>query len=202
MTRLNPWALYACLTSLQLRALLSAADDRDSSTDAIEKATCSLHIAHIGGTRGESAARAPAPIKKSRLRERLLSFLQKTGFHNKKRREKLLTLGSCTSTSLPKRRKKRPPVFSHRSSVRNKPARPDSSKRDQILLKEGSLVAGAQLLVPHTQRCSRLSEEGRNAPETGARRRAERTRAGPEQAATSAACIQGRALSCAFTHPR
>lgn len=195
-------ALYACLTSLQLRALLSAADDRDSSTDAIQKATCSLHIAHIGGTRGESAARAPSAIKKSRLREASL-FLQRAGFHNKKRREKLLTLGSGTSTSLQKGGgEKKKKIFFHLSSVRNKPVRPDSSQRHQILFKEGSLVAGAQQLVPHTQRCSRLGEEGRNAPERDAQRRAERTRAGPEQAATSAACIQGRALSCAFTHPR
>lgn len=59
-------------------------------------------------------------------------------FTNKKRREKLLTLDSGTSTSLPKREKKKekdPLVCFHLSSVRNKPARPDSSQCDQIPFK-------------------------------------------------------------------
>lgn len=131
-------ALYACLTSLQLRALLSAADDRDSSTDAIQKATCSLHIAHIGVTRGESAARHRS--KKSRF-ERGFFLLQRAGFHNQKEERKTPHFRFwyvhliAKKRKEKKRKKKDPLVCFHLSSVRNKPARPDSSQCDQILLK-------------------------------------------------------------------
>lgn len=52
LTRLKPFRLYACLTSLQLRALLSAAaDDSISISISIHseehEASCSFHIAYI-----------------------------------------------------------------------------------------------------------------------------------------------------------
>ena len=149
-------ALYACLTSLQLRALLSAADDRDSSTDAIQKATCSLHIAHIGVTRGESAARAPSPIQKSRWTEASFSSREQQKKRGEGKNSSLWVLVRPPHCQKKKIKKNKTLCLFHRSSVRNNPARPDSTQRDQIRFREGSLVAGAQQLVPHTQRCSRL----------------------------------------------
>lgn len=180
LTRLNPLALYACLTSLQLRALLSAADDRDSSTDAIQKATCSLHIAHIGGTRGESAARAPSPIKKSRLMGGLLfPPVSRISQQNEEGKTPHFRFWYVHLIAIVIIIKKRPPGFFPPlldMKIENNPAGPDSSQHDQILLKVGSFVAGAQQLVPHTQRCSRQWEEGRNEPETDAQRRGEERR--------------------------
>lgn len=154
-------ALYACLTSLQLRALLSAADDRDSSTDAIQKATCSLHIAHIGVPRGEQAARAPSPMKKSRLRGASFSssgqdFATRRGEKNSSL-QVLVRPPHCNNNTNNNNNKRPPGFFPPLPDKKreNNPACPDSSQHDQILLKVGSFVAGAQQLVPHTQRCCR-----------------------------------------------
>lgn len=116
LTMLNPLALYACLTSLQLRALLSPPNDRDS-TDRVHKATCSLHIAHISEILDNVSQGNTSSVSERNPKRLIERFLQLSGMsdvhwnknkNQQQQKKSLLTLDSGTSTSL---QKKKPRLF-------------------------------------------------------------------------------------------